>query len=334
MIYYIAEVGLAHDGSLGIAHSYIEALAKTGVNAVKFQMHIAEHESSEFEKFRINFSYEDKSRYDYWKRTSFTFEQWKSIKKHCDDLSLELIISPFSIEACNWMNKLGVKIYKIGSGEMNNYLMLDFINKTAEKVILSSGLSNYNDIKESLKRLTKIETQKISLLQCTTSYPTNPETWGLNNIKKFKKNYKEIKIGYSDHSGEIYSSLAAISLGAEIVEFHVVFDKNMFGPDSTSSLTINEVKNLVEGGNKISEALSFQIDKDKTLDLNLKNIFGKSLSINKSIKKGHKIEVSDLESKKPAKMGIPSSEYEKVLNKTVNKNLKSGDFLKQEDLNI
>ena len=332
MIYYIAEVGLAHDGSLGIAHSYIDALAKTGVNAIKFQMHIAEHESSEFEKFRINFSYEDKSRFDYWKRTSFSFDQWKSIKKHCDDLSLELIISPFSIEACNWMNKLGVKIYKIGSGEMNNYLMLDKINKTAEKVILSSGLSNYNDIKESLKRFTKIKSQNMSLLQCTTSYPTNPKTWGLNNIKKFKDYYKEIKIGYSDHSGEIYSSLAAISLGAEIVEFHVVFDKKMFGPDSTSSLTISEVKNLVEGGNKISEALSFQVDKDKTLDLNLKNIFGKSLSINKSLEKGHRIEVSDLESKKPAKMGIPSSVYENVLNKKINKDLKSGEFLREEYL--
>ena len=96
MIYYIAEIGLAHDGSLGIAHSYIDALSKTGINAIKFQMHLAEYESSEHEKFRVNFSYEDKSRFDYWKRTSFNLEQWIGLKHHCEKLNLDFLVSPFS----------------------------------------------------------------------------------------------------------------------------------------------------------------------------------------------------------------------------------------------
>ena len=118
--YIIAEIAQAHDGSLGILHSYIDALASTGVDAVKFQMHIAEAESSLQEPFRVNFSYEDKTRLEYWKRTSFTLQQWKDIKKHCDEVGLEFICSPFSNLAIDWLEELNVKCYKIGSGEVNN----------------------------------------------------------------------------------------------------------------------------------------------------------------------------------------------------------------------
>ena len=129
MIYYIAEIGLAHEGSLGIAHSYIDALAKTGVNAVKFQMHLADYESSSYEKFRVNFSFEDSTRFDYWKRTSFTIDQWIGLKEHCERLDMDFLLSPFSIEACKRMKAMGLNTFKIGSGELSNFLMLDHLNK-------------------------------------------------------------------------------------------------------------------------------------------------------------------------------------------------------------
>jgi N-acetylneuraminate synthase len=327
MIYYIAEVGLAHDGSLGIAHSYIDALANIGVNAVKFQMHLAEHESSDFEKFRVNFSYEDKSRFDYWKRTSFTLEQWIGLKNHCDELNLDFIVSPFSIKACKSLLDIGMKTFKVGSGELSNFLLLDTINKVGERVILSSGLSDYSDLENAIARFDEIDHKNISILQCTTAYPTKPEQWGLNNISLFKEKFKNIKVGYSDHSGQIFSSLAAISLGAEVIEFHVVFDKLMFGPDSQSSLTISEIKMLVEGGNKIYKSTQSPLNKDDSLDVGLKNIFGKSLAINKNIKKGDILKKSDLETKKPANMGIPANEYKNIINQKVNRDLCNGDFL-------
>lgn len=328
MIYYIAEIGLAHDGSLGIAHSYIDALSKTGINAIKFQMHIAEYESSEFEKFRVNFSYEDKSRFDYWNRTSFNLDQWIGLKRHCEELNIDFLVSPFSIEACKRLSEIGLKTFKIGSGELNNYLLLDTINEIGEKVILSSGLSNYIDLDNAINRFNKIKKQNISLLQCTTSYPTLPNQWGLNNIKFFKEKFKNINIGYSDHSGQIFSSLAAISMGAKVIEFHVVFDKEMFGPDSKSSLTIPEVKMLIDGGNKIYESIQNPLNKNENLDENLKNIFEKTLAINKNLRKGQILTLNDLETKKPADMGISASEYQKVLNKKLNRNLKKGDFLR------
>ena len=129
--YLIAEIGQAHEGSLGILYSYIDAIATTGVDAVKFQMHIAEAESSEFEPFRVSFSLEDKTRYDYWKRMGFTLEQWKAIKQYCNKVGLDFICSPFSNLAVDWLEEIGVKYYKIGSGEVNNFLILEKIKGTA-----------------------------------------------------------------------------------------------------------------------------------------------------------------------------------------------------------
>ena len=332
MTFLIAEVGQAHDGSLGILHSYIDALADSGVNAIKFQTHIAQAESSKNEPFRINFSYQDATRYDYWKRMEFTLDQWKGIKKHCDDLNLEFISSPFSNMAVDWLAEIGVKKYKIGSGEINNHLMLQKIAETGKDIILSSGLSSFTELDDAINFL-KPYKNNISILQCTTQYPTCAEDIGLNVINEMKERYG-LPTGLSDHSGKIYSSLAAVSLGAEILEFHVIFDKKMFGPDSKSSLTINEVKQLVDGVLFIEKSLLNKVDKTNMSKFNgLKKIFEKSLAVNKDIRCGDIISFEDLEAKKPSNFGINAKEYKDVIGKKVNKDLKKWSFLRAEDIN-
>jgi len=241
-VFIMAELGQAHEGSLGILHSYIDALSTTGIDAIKFQTHIAEAESSEYEPFRVQFSYEDNTRFDYWKRMEFSLEQWQDIKKHCGDVGLEFVSSPFSNIAVDWLEEIGIQKYKIGSGEVTNFLMLEKIAKTGKDIILSSGMSNFSELDETIKFLKKFD-NKVSILQCTTMYPSNAENIGLNVIGELKDRYN-LLVGFSDHSGTIYPSLAASTLGAEIIEFHAVFDKDMFGPDSKSSLTIKEIKQL------------------------------------------------------------------------------------------
>ncbi|MBM3419045.1 MAG: hypothetical protein FJY17_09035 [Bacteroidetes bacterium] len=191
----IAEIAQAHEGSIGIAHSYIDALSSCGVDAVKFQTHIAEAESSPFENFRINFSFEDKTRFDYWKRMEFSFEQWKRLKVHCDDVGVEFISSPFSCAAVDLLEDVGVQTYKIGSGEITNYLMLAKIAKTGKPIILSSGMSDYKELDSCIDFL-KPFGNKLSILQCVTAYPTSPEQWGLSEIPKLKHRYR-IPVGYS-----------------------------------------------------------------------------------------------------------------------------------------
>ena len=236
MTFIIAEIAQAHDGSLGMAHAYIDAVARTGCNAIKFQTHIAEAESSIYEPFRVHFSKQDATRMDYWKRMEFTLEQWKEIKQHCDEVGLEFMSSPFSNAAVDLLEEVGVKKYKVGSGEVNNFVLLEKITQTGKPVIISSGMSSFEELDKTVSFL-KDRGVDYSILQCTTAYPTQPEQFGLNVIQELKQRYN-VPIGFSDHSSSIEASIAATVLGAEILEFHVVFDKEMFGPDAKASLTI------------------------------------------------------------------------------------------------
>jgi N,N'-diacetyllegionaminate synthase len=329
--YTIAEVGQGHEGSLGLAHSYIEAISKTGTDAVKFQMHIAESESSIFENFRVNFSYEDKTRFDYWKRMEFTIEQWDGLKRHSEEVGLDFICSPFSMMAVDILEKMNLKSYKIGSGEAHNKLLLERVAKTGKPIFLSNGLSNDHDLLNAISWINPFNSN-LSLFQCTTKYPTSPEDWGLNKINILKEKFG-LPVGYSDHSGDIFSCLAACTLGAEYLEFHVVFDKQMFGPDSTSSLTFNQTNDLIKGVNAIVKSKNSQTVQN-IMETELKNLFGKSLCVNKDMDKGQKISINDLETKKPFGKGIDTIQFSKIIGKSLNKSLKKWSFINFEDINI
>jgi len=330
-IFIIAEIAQAHDGSLGLAHSYIDAVAKTGCNAIKFQTHIADAESSLEEPFRVNFSYEDKTRFDYWKRMEFTLDQWKEIKKHCDEVGLEFISSPFSNTAVDLLEEVGVARYKIGSGEVNNFVLLEKIIQTGKPIIISSGMSSFEELDITIAFL-KNRKANYSILQCTTAYPTKSTQFGFNVIKELKERYN-VNVGFSDHSSSIEASIAAVALGANILEFHVVFNKEMFGPDAKASLNFKETKQLVKAVRNIKNALNNPVDKtDNSNFKDLKQIFEKSLAINKDLPKGHVLSFSDLETKKPKGFGILASDYQSIIGKELNKNLNQWDFLTFNDL--
>ena len=329
--FIIAEIGQAHDGSLGMIHSYIDALATTGVDAIKFQMHIPEAESSIYEPFRVQFSYVDNTRFDYWKRMSFTIEQWKEIKKHCDQVKLEFLCSPFSNLAVDLLEEIGVKQYKIGSGEVNNFLLLEKIARTGKPIILSSGMSSFSELDATVAFLNERKVS-FSILQCSTSYPTPPDCFGLNVINQLKERYN-VKVGYSDHSAKIETCIAATALGAEILEFHVVFDRLQFGPDAKASLTIDEIKKLVGCIRTIEIALNNPIDKSNNDNFKeLKQIFEKSLALNKTLPKGHIITFDDLETKKPKGYGIDASKFRDIIGKKLTFDKNQWDFLNEDDI--
>lgn len=328
----IAEIAQAHDGSVGILHSYIDALAATGVDAVKFQTHIAAAESSEYEQFRVPFSFVDKTRYDYWKRMELTPEQWQEIKHHCDDVNVQFISSPFSCRAVDILEQVGVAMYKIGSGEVTNHLLLHKIAATGKSVIVSSGMSTLEELDAAIE-IFKQSRNKVSILQCTTAYPTQPHQWGLHIISALKNRYK-IQAGFSDHSGDIAACLAATALGAEILEFHAVFDRRMFGPDAKASLEINEIATLVQRVKNIRQALATDVQKDEMSAgfAAMKTMFGKSLCINKNLTAGDVLSFDDLDAKKPAGYGIEPRLYKEVVGKKLLNNISQGSFLQQDDI--
>ena len=329
--YLIAEIAQAHDGSLGILHSYIDAVAKTGVQAIKFQMHIAEAESSIHEPFRVKFSKEDATRFDYWKRMEFSLEQWKQIKQHCDEVQLDFICSPFCNLAVDWLEEIGLHSYKIGSGEVNNLLLLEKVTQTKKPIIISSGMSSFSELDVTVGFL-KSKNAQFSILQCTTAYPTKPEQYGLNVINELKHRYN-VSVGFSDHSSKIATGIAAIALGAEILEFHVVFHKKLFGPDAIASLTFKETKQLVQAVHDIYQAQNNPIDKNNSHPFKeLKLIFEKSLAINKDLPQGHILTFDDLESKKPKELGISAQNFEVTIGRKLKNSKLKWDFLNEEDL--
>ncbi|MFD0864111.1 N-acetylneuraminate synthase family protein [Sungkyunkwania multivorans] len=330
-MFIIAEIGQAHDGSLGILHSYIDALATTGVDAIKFQTHIALAESSIHEPFRVKFSFEDNTRLDYWKRMEFTLPQWKEIKAHCDEVGLEFMSSPFSNAAVDLLEEVGVKRYKVGSGEVNNFLLLERIAQTRKPIIISSGMSSFEELDQTVAFL-KDRKVDYNILQCTTAYPTSATQYGLNVIPELKERYG-VKVGFSDHSAKVATCIAATALGAEILEFHAVFDRRLFGPDAKSSLEIDEITSLVKAVTDISTALKHPIDKNNNGQFaDLKGIFEKSLAVNRDLKAGHQLSFEDLEAKKPSNMGIKAAKYTEIVGRKLARDLDQWDFLNEDDL--
>ena len=168
-VFVVAEVGQAHEGSLGAAHAHIDAAADAGADAVKFQTHIADAESTRDERFRVDFSKQDATRYDYWLRMEFSEEGWRGLAGHALDRGLVFFSSPFSLEAVALLERVGVPVWKVGSGEVDNHVLLERIATTGLPVILSSGMSDYAALDRAVALLRG--RSPLAVLQCTTAYP-------------------------------------------------------------------------------------------------------------------------------------------------------------------
>ena len=325
----IAEVGLAHEGSLGIAHSFIDAVASSGADAIKFQTHIAEKESSKNEPFRVNIFPQDKNRYDYWVRTSFSEKQWFELKKHAEDKNLLFLSTPFSIEAAELLMRIGIKGWKVGSGETNNIILLEKLSKFKLPILLSSGMSYIKELDFCINFL-KNKNIPTLLMQCCSKYPCPPEDYGFNIISDFKKRYN-IPIGYSDHSGELSTPIAAATLGADAVEIHVTWSKECFGPDTKASLNFEEFRTCIKSIRNIEKSLFNPINKDKEADTlsEMRYLFTKGLIASEDIKKGSIITSQVLDSKKPCD-GISVFKYHEILGKKALFDIRKGTPIKSE----
>jgi N-acetylneuraminate synthase len=329
--FIIGEIAQSHDGSLGMAHAYVDAVANAGADAVKFQTHIADAESSPDEPWRVKFSRQDKTRFDYWKRMEFEASQWKGLKEHAEDRGLIFLSSPFSIEGIDLLQNLGIQGWKVASGEINNALLLKHLAKTNKPVMLSSGMSTMEEIDSAIEILADADVP-YSVMQCTSLYPTPPEKTGLHLIKDLRHRY-ECPVGYSDHSGKVATGVAAVTLGAEILEIHVTMSREMFGPDVIASVTTNEFRELIDGVRFVEKALSNPFKKDQSAyELeDLRKIFTKSLFAASDIAAGQTIKMNDINVKKPG-TGIPVKYMDKIIGKRANKEILKGTMIKNEDI--
>ena len=327
----IAEIAQAHDGSLGTAHAYIDAVADAGADAVKFQTHIAAAESTPAEPWRVKFSPQDASRYDYWKRMEFTEKQWHGLAAHARERGLIFLSTPFSPEAVELLERVGVPAWKVGSGEVSNLPLLRRMAATGKPVILSSGMSPWDELDAAVKCV-RGTGAPVAVMQCTTMYPTPPEKLGLNLLAELRKRYG-CPVGLSDHSGTIFAGLAAVTLGADLLEVHVTFSRRCFGPDVPASITIEELAELVRGVRFVERALASPVDKEAmaaNLD-ELRSTFGKSVVARCDLAAGTVLREEDLVLKKPG-TGIPAVRLRSVVGRTLRRDVAADQLLQEEDL--
>jgi len=327
----VGEVALTHDGSLGLAHAFIDAIAAAGADAVKFQTHIASAESTPAEPFRVKFSRQDASRYDYWKRMEFSEEQWRGLAEHCRERNVMFIASPFSIEAVDLLERVGQPVWKIASGETSNAQLLDRVLETGNPVLLSTGMSPLDEIDAAVARV-KARGSRVGVFQCTTAYPCPPEKIGLNLVPFYRERYG-CWAGLSDHSGTIYPGLAGAAIGLDMLEVHVALSREMFGPDVIASVTTSELRQLADGVRFIERMRDHPLDKNESARETepLRRLFTRSLVASQALAAGTVLSREHVRIKKPG-TGLPPERLEDILGKRLSRAVSADQVLSADDI--
>ena len=327
----IGEVALTHDGSLGLAHAFVDAIADAGADAVKFQTHIAAAESTPSEPFRVKFSRQDKTRYDYWKRMEFTEDGWRGLAEHARERGLLFLSSPFSTQAVDLLERVGMPLWKIASGETSNTVLLDRILETRKPVLLSTGMSPLEEIDRAVARVRSRNTE-VGVFQCTTAYPCPPEKIGFNLIPFYRERYG-CWVGLSDHSATIYPGLAGAALGMDMLEVHVALSREMFGPDVIASITTQELRQLVDGIRFIERMRAHPLDKDASAQETapLRTLFTRSLVASANLPAGTVIAREHVAIKKPG-TGLPPDRLEEIIGRRLARPVAADQVLAAEDI--
>jgi len=321
----IAEIGSVHDGSFGNAKKLIELAAICGADAVKFQTHIADAET--IVNAPAPSYFKDEPRSDYFKRTSFNKEQWAELKQTADDAGIIFLSSPFSLEAVELLESIGMEVYKIPSGEVTNIPLLEKIAALGKPVFLSSGMSNWIELDEAVDIFRG--QCDLTVMQCSSTYPCPPNQVGLNVIAEISQRYR-CNVGFSDHTLGIAAPIAAAALGATIIEKHFTFSKYMYGSDAQHSMEPNEFRLLSAALREIWEIQANPVNKNSSESYSeMKDIFQKSIVAAVPIKRGTILEMKHLAFKKPG-TGIPASSYRELVGKQMIRDCKPDEIIKME----
>lgn len=328
--FIIAEIGVNHNGSVEFAKKMIKSASECGVDAVKFQTFKSEDLVTENAK-TANYQEEntnENSQFEMLKKLELSFEDFKELKEYASKYNVMFISSPFDIKSVNLLEKLNVPLYKLGSGELNNFDLINYVQKTDKTMILSTGMATLDEIKETYDFIENKE--NLVILHCITGYPISFEEANLNFIKTLQSEF-DVPIGFSDHSPGIELPIAAVALGACVVEKHFTLDKTLEGPDHKASLNPFEFKAMVDAIRNVELAMGDGIRKFSQNELEIKKIARKSVVLNQNISSGSIIEREMLSIKRPG-TGIAPKFINKIVGKKIIKDLSANSVLKWEYL--
>lgn len=324
-VFIIAEAGVNHNGSFKLAQELIDKAVDAGVDCIKFQTYKSENlvsynvKLAEYQKENLG---KDESQYKMLKELEISFEEFKELKKYCEEKNIMFLSTPFDLESCDFLNDLDMKIFKIPSGEITNLPYLRKINSFGKKVILSTGMANLNEIRDALNVLKDCE---VSLLHCTTEYPCPYDNVNLNAIDTLRKEFK-LEVGYSDHTQGIEVPIAAVAKGATIIEKHFTLDRNMEGPDHKASLEPNELKQMVTSIRNIEKAFGNGVKEPQESEKKNIEIARKSIVAKINIKKGEIFTENNLTTKRPGS-GISPMKWDFIIGKTATKDYQEDELI-------
>jgi N,N'-diacetyllegionaminate synthase len=333
MVFILAEAGVNHNGSLELAYKLIDIAVESKADAIKFQTFKTESlVSYDAPKaiYQIQTNNKKETQFEMIKKLELSYDDFKKIFKRCKEKGITFVSSPFDIESVDFLANIGVSMFKVGSGELTNYLLLKRIAEKGKKIILSTGMSTLEEVKKSVNFIKKHGNSNIVLLHCVSSYPTRKEDLNLKCINTLKTELN-LEVGFSDHTTDFNASIYSIAAGATYIEKHFTIDKNMEGPDHISSLNPEELNEFVKQLRDLEIIMGDGIKICKNNEENTRKVARKSLQYNKNLKKGHILKQDDLIALRPYN-GICVSKYESLLGKKLINNVEEKSLIKWEDL--
>ncbi|MBD3211401.1 MAG: N-acetylneuraminate synthase [Candidatus Lokiarchaeota archaeon] len=332
-ILLIAEVGVNHNGKIENAMKLIDHASRLNIDAIKFQTFHADKlilkniGKAKYQKRNIN---DKESFYKMIKKYELTNKEFRLIKQYCDKKKIIFLSTPFDKQSVDLLEELDVSAYKIGSGDLDNYPLIRYICSKNKPILLSTGMSTLRDVKESLTFIKKNGIKKIVVLQCTSNYPAKFININLNVIDKYKQEFKNEIIGFSDHSIGIICSLGAAAKGAKVIEKHFTLNKSMEGPDHKASMNPKEMKDWSKKIRILELALGESKKEISNNEKGVLKIARKSIICASKLEKGTIIKEEDLVIKRPG-TGISPRYFQDVVGRRTNKKLYKDSILKWDD---
>jgi len=322
--YVIAEVGINAGSDVELAKSFIDTAAEAGADAVKFQIHLPDEEMVEEEMDAIG----NHEVYEVVSSCSFSKDDHRELKQHCEQQDVEYLSTPFSAKAVEWLVDLGVSAIKIGSGELTNFEMLQKAASVGVPLLVSTGMSNYESIRSTVRFLNE-EDAEFALLYCVSEYPTNPVDFELDTISEMKSRY-EVPVGFSDHSTGIEASVIAMAKGADFVEKHFTIDRRLPGPDQEVSIEPEQLTELCKYATLIDETSG--AEKSTTdAEAEVKQWARHSIVTTERLNAGTELKEEHLTTKRPG-TGIPAEKFYDTVGSTLAKDVDENTVLRESDL--
>jgi len=333
--FIIAAAGVNHNGDLKIAKKLIDAAANAGADAVKFQTFSADRlvtKNAPKANYQNETTDKNESQYEMLKKLELSFEEHKFLKKYCEEINILFLSTPFDFESVDLLEKLEVELYKVGSGDLTNIPLLKYIAEKNKPMIVSTGMSNLAEVEEAVKVVKETGNNELILLHCVSNYPAKYENVNLKAMNTLKTAFN-VKVGYSDHTPGIEVPIAAVAMGAKVIEKHFTLDKTMEGPDHNASLSSKELKEMVSNIRYVESALGSGIKKPQDSEKNNKKVSRKSLTAARNLKKGDKISKKDIDIKRPG-TGISPKFIDEIVGSVLLGNIKLNDLLKWSDFKL